>query len=133
MCSSALRFSRDHGYELWLSLSGLPGIDPAEGRAWCTVPVAEAELLSTPAGTRLIRSALGVLGRRPRHHVGRRTARLDQAGHGPHRRERVGEEQFQTRAQVVLAGLAIARVRKPILRTTPIAQWPDFTALALCG
>ena len=127
---SAPRFPRQHGYESRLLRSRLPSIHPAERRAWCAVPVAEPELLSTPAGTGLIRSAFGVLGSCPRHHVGRRTARLNQAGHDPHCRQRVGEEQLQASAQIILAQLAIARGRKPVLRTTPVE--PKI-ALRICG
>jgi hypothetical protein len=77
--------------------------------------------------------ALLVLNRGQRHNVGRRTSQLKQLCHSPHRRTRMGEEQLQAGAKVVLAWLAVTRECEPVLRTSAVAQRPDLTTLALRG
>jgi hypothetical protein len=43
----------------------------------------------------------------------------------------MGEKQFQTRAEIVLAGLAITRNRKSIFRAPAVAKLPDRTPSTL--
>jgi hypothetical protein len=93
--------------------------------------VTEAKLVATPARTWLIRSVPVVLSRSPCHHVGGRAALLEQLCHRSHRWARVGEKQLQTRTEVVLARLAVAREGEPVLWTSPVTKWPYLAIFAL--
>ena len=84
----------------------LPTSAPGTGRP---VAVAEAELAAAAAWAGVIRATTRVLGSQPRHHVGWRALLPQELRHFLHRRSRVPEEQLEPRAQVVLAGLAVAR------------------------
>src|SRR5271154_2037280 len=106
-------------------------IHPTERRDWRVVAVTGAKLPATPAGTWLTSPALVVLSGDQGHHIGRRSALLEQLCHRLHRWPRVGEEQFQASTEVVLTGLAVARECEPVLRTATIAKRPYLATLAL--
>ena len=96
-------------------------VTKTEMRARRAVAVAESELLAAPAGTRLIRSAFRISGSDQRHNVRGRLALLQQSGHGLHRWPRMGKEQLQPWAKVVLTLLSIARNSEPVLRASASA------------
>jgi hypothetical protein len=56
---------------------------------------------------------------------------LKELCHRPHRRARVGEDQFQACTKVVLSRVSLAREYEPLLRTTAVAKRPDLATLAL--
>ena len=93
--------------------------------------MAKPEFLATPARTGFVRPANRVLGGGARHHIGRRSAVLQQLGHGLHRGAGVSKEQIQTCTEVVLARIAVVRKREPVFGTAPITKVPDFATLAL--
>jgi hypothetical protein len=104
---------------------------PAEGRDWRVVAMTRSKLPTTSAGTRSIPPALIVLSGDQVHHIGRRSALLEQLGHRPHRWPRVSEKQLQARTEIVLTGLAVARECEPVLWTAAIAKRSDLATLAL--
>src|SRR5271165_5564847 len=67
----------------------------------------------------------------PGHHVGRRSVALQELSHHAHQRAGVGKEEFEPRAEIVLARLAILRQRKAILWAAAIAQEPHLAFAAL--
>ena len=81
----------------------------------------------------MIGPSLEVLGGGQSHHLGRRTALLQQLGHGLHRRAGVREEQLQALAEVVLARLAVARNCEAVLRATAVTQGLNLATPALSG
>ena len=70
--------------------------------------MAEAELLSAPARTGMIRAECRVVGADHRHHIGGWTPLPEQVGHDPEGRARMREEQLQARTEVVVALFAVA-------------------------
>jgi hypothetical protein len=95
--------------------------------------VATAELPATSTGAWLLPSTPLILGYRQRHYIGGRTTVLEHVCHGLHCGAGMRKEQLQPGAEVVLTLLAISRERKPVLRTSTVAEEPDFATLTLGG
>src|SRR5271166_4241840 len=107
--------------------------DPAKVHRGGLVAVAEFELAPAAARTGRIRVALRVLGLHPKHHVGGRAAALEELPHHAHQRARMGEEELEAGAEVVLARFAVLEQREAVLRTAAAAEEAHVAFSALSG
>ncbi len=95
--------------------------------------MAEAQLVAAAAGAWLVRAAVGVLPRLPCHHLGGRTALLQQTGHVPQGRLHVRKEQAVSGAQVVRILACVGRADETVLRATTVAPRAYRACQARCG
>ena len=83
--------------------------------------MAEAEFFAASAGAGLIGSMLLVLRSDPSHDLGGCVALLNHLGHSREGWAGMHEKQLQSRAEVVVARLAVARECEAILWTSTVA------------
>lgn len=74
-----------------------------------------------------------VLRSNPGHVLGGCVALLNHLGHSREGWTGMHEKELQSRTEVILARLAVAREREAILRTSTVAQVPDLAFLTLGG